>query len=253
MGDAPPSESKYNIKIWHLAMQRTTQVVANSEFIQSKILKQHVSKSKVNKIYSLVPSRLSSTAIQVSQGYQKDNQLIYVGQLSEEKGLWELLRAFTKTDNTNLNLIILGDSRYSKSFKKELEQWVNLANLNRKIAFLGQVPDPFPFYKQALVHVAPSIWDEPLANVVLEAKKAGIPSIVFPSGGLPEMVRHKIDGYICRDKTPEALSEAIEWMISDKERLKAMGKSTFEDCEIRFGRQRFLQEWANIYLNTLRS
>jgi glycosyltransferase involved in cell wall biosynthesis len=253
MGDAPPIDSIYNIKIWHLAMSRTTQVVAISEFIRNRVLEQGVNKVKVAKIYNLPPSRLSKINNQSytqQQDQRKSNQLIYVGQLSEEKGLWQLLKAFKKLGK--YHLMIVGDSRYSSGFRKELENWVKSEGLDQ-LTFYGQVPDPFPLYQQASVHIAPSMWDEPLGNVVLEAKKAGVPSIVFPSGGLPEMVRHQVDGYICQDKTPEALAEAIEWMLSDEDQLKAMGKSAQEDYETRFGKQRFLQEWANIYLNTLRS
>jgi glycosyltransferase involved in cell wall biosynthesis len=254
MGDAPPIDSSYNIKVWHLALLRTTKVVANSEFIKSKILEQGINEAKIAKIYSLPPSRLSSinNQVNIKQENKKElNQLIYVGQLSKEKGLWELLKAFKKI--SSFHLAIIGDSRYSSGFRKQLEEWVKSEGLAHQVTFYGQVADPFPFYQQAVLHIAPSIWDEPLANVVLEAKKAGIPSIVFPSGGLPEMVRHQVDGYICRNKTPEALAEAIEWMVSDEWRLKAMGKSALEDYETRFGKQRFLEEWANIYLNTLRT
>ncbi|MDB9347413.1 glycosyltransferase family 4 protein [Nodularia spumigena] len=250
MGDAPPIDSSYNIKIWHLAMIRTTQVVANSKFIKNKILQQNISKSKVKKIYSLSPLRLSSTNSE-EEGKKKSNQLLYVGQLSEEKGLWELLHAVKKINKCHL--MILGDSRYSSNFRKELEGWVKSESLDHQITFYGQVRDPFPFYQQSFVHIAPSIWDEPLANVVLEAKKTKIPSVVFPSGGLPEMVRHQIDGYICRDKTPDALAEAIEWMLSDGDRLANMGKSAYEDYETRFGRKRFLREWANIYLEPVKN
>ena len=252
MGDAPPIDSSYNIKVWHLAILRTTKVVANSEFIKSKILKQGINEAKIPKVYSLPPSRLPSIDNQgnIKQDKTKNlNQLIYVGQLSKEKGLWELLKALKKINS--FHLAIIGDSRYSSGFRKELEEWVKSESLSNQVTFYGQVADPFPFYQQAVLHIAPSIWDEPLANVVLEAKKAGIPSVVFPSGGLPEMVRHQVDGYICRDKTPEALAEAIEWMTSDEWRLKTMGKSALEDYETRFGKQRFLEEWANIYLNTL--
>ena len=115
---------------------------------------------------------------------------------------------------------------------------------------MGQVDDPTAFYAKSLIHIAPSITEEPLGMVVLEAKKVGTPSIVFPSGGLPEMVRHRIDGYVCRDKTPEALVEAIEWMMSDRDRLSKMGMAAIDDYETRFGRSRFLQECSKIYLST---
>ena len=40
--------------------------------------------------------------------------------------------------------------------------------------------------RQCEVLVAPSLIEEALGLVVMEAKMAGLPSIVFPSGGLPD-------------------------------------------------------------------
>jgi glycosyltransferase involved in cell wall biosynthesis len=177
--------------------------------------------------------------------------LVYVGQVTERKGLWQLLQAFNKIKGYDLDII--GASRNDTDFKQKLEKWVESHNLSAQVHFRGQVDDPTEFYAKSLIHIAPSIYDEPLGMVVLEAKKVGTPSIVFPSGGLPEMVRHGIDGYICRDKTPEALVEAIEWMLSDRDRLIRMGEAARDDYESRFGRERFLQEWAKIYLTALQS
>jgi len=160
--------------------------------------------------------------------------------------LWHLLQSFGK--NQEQDLTIVGCSVYDANFRNQLEDWVKFHNLQERVHFLGQVDDPTMYYAKALIHVAPSIVQEALGMVVLEAKKVGTPSIVFPSGGLPEMIRHGVDGYICRDKTPEALTEAIEWMLADRDRLIKMGEAARKDYETRFGRERFLQEWASIYL-----
>jgi glycosyltransferase involved in cell wall biosynthesis len=245
MGDAPPIDSNYNLKIWHFAMKRTSKVVAVSEFISQQILAQGVSQAKIEKIYCLAPSRLLSINSETSE--TKCERLVYVGQLIKDKGLWSLLHAFSKIRGYHLDIV--GYSRHDTNFRNQLEQWVQSNNLQSQIHFLGQVDDPTIFYTKALIHIAPSIKEEPLGMVVLEAKKAGTPSIVFPSGGLPEMIRHGIDGYICRDKTSEALNEAIEWMLSDRDRLLKMGEAARNDYESRFGRDKFLQAWANIYLS----
>lgn len=243
MGDAPPIDSNYNLKIWHFTMKRSSKVIAVSEFISQQIIAQGVSQAKIKKVYNLAPSRLFSSEIKNS----KREGLVYVGRLAENKGLWHLLQAFSK--NQEQDLTIVGCSLYDTNFRNQLEDWIKFNNLQDRVHFLGQVDDPTIHYAKALVHVAPSIVKEALGMVVLEAKKVGTPSIVFPSGGLPEMVRHGIDGYICRDKTSEALAEAIEWMLSDRDRLLKMGEAARNDYEARFGRDRFLQEWANVYLD----
>ncbi|BBC24673.1 glycosyltransferase family 4 protein [Pseudanabaena sp. ABRG5-3] len=243
MGDAPPTDSSYNLKIWHFAMKRASKVIAVSEFISQQIIAQGVSQAKITKIYNVAPSRLFPSDI---KSVKRDG-LVYVGRLAENKGLCHLFQAFSKTQEQNLTIV--GCSVYDANFRNQLEDWVKFNNLQERVHFLGQVDDPTIYYAKSLIHVAPSIVQEALGMVVLEAKKVGTPSIVFPSGGLPEMIRHGIDGYICRDKTPEALTEAIEWMLADRDRLSKMGEAARHDYETRFGRERFLQEWANSYLD----
>jgi glycosyltransferase involved in cell wall biosynthesis len=120
--------------------------------------------------------------------------------------------------------------------------------VHSRVSFLGHVADPSSCYRRAHIHVAPSLWEEPSANVVFEAKRHGAPSIVFDSGGLAELVHHKIDGYICETKTAKSLASAILWMLSDNARLSALAAAARLDSETRFGRSRFLEAWADVYL-----
>jgi glycosyltransferase involved in cell wall biosynthesis len=81
----------------------------------------------------------------------------------------------------------------------------------------------------------------------MEAKVAGTPSVVFPSGGLPEMVRHQVDGFICRDKTVDALVEGLRWCLVDHARLQSLGAAARADSVTRFGHVRFAAAWASVY------
>jgi glycosyltransferase involved in cell wall biosynthesis len=245
MGEVPPLDSVYSLQVWKLAMKQSSKVVAVSEFVRQEILSQDISPSKVEKIYNLAPSRLTLSNSPIENTDRTG--LVYVGQLSESKGLWQLLQAFFEVQGCDLKIV--GGSRYETTFKHELEAWVKSNHLQDRVHFLGYADDPTIFYETSLIHIAPSLVREGLGMIVLEAKKSGTPSIVFPSGGLPEMVRHCIDGYVCRDKTPEALLEAIQWMLSDRDRLAQMSRAARVDYEIRFGQQRFLKEWSRVYLS----
>lgn len=97
--------------------------------------------------------------------------------------------------------------------------------------------------------VVPSNLNEALGMVVLESKALGKPVIVFPRGGLPEMVRHRIDGYVCRDCTTNALLEALQWMISQGSNLATMGIEAHADIKTRFGEDSFREQWASVYLH----
>ena len=77
---------------------------------------------------------------------------------------------------------------------------------------LGFVSDPQRhslIYSAAdlLVHPAPV---DNLPNVVIEAIACGTPVVGFPIGGMPEMVKANVSGWLAKDTTPQALAAAID-------------------------------------------
>ena len=87
---------------------------------------------------------------------------------------------------------------------------------------------------------------------MLEAKKESLPSVVFPVGGIPELIEHRVDGYICRDQTVEALVEGINYLVIDAEMRRAAGTAARRSLEEKFGKERFRREWAELFLTTAR-
>lgn len=255
MGDCVPVDSPFNLRIWRMAMRRSRHVVANSQFVKQAALSAGVAEGKISVIHNLAPS---TTGNEVNSALQREVdecsiRLVYAGAISEHKGLLPLIEAFAVVERNikNLRLDILGGSRYDIYFREELIKLIAEHDLQEAVFLHGHVDDPSAYFQQASIHLAPSVWEEPFANVVLEAKREGLPSIIFPSGGLPEMIHHQVDGYICKEKSVEALVEGLLWILDDTDRLKRMGKAAGEDSDQRFGRDRFAVAWAGVYLDAV--
>jgi glycosyltransferase involved in cell wall biosynthesis len=122
MVDGVPDDSFYNLQIWRLATKQSSKVVVISKFVEQQVLSQDVPLSKVKKLYSLAPSRTRS--IQPFIQNTELNGLVYVGQVTEHKGLWQLLYAFNEIQEYGFELIIIGSSRYDINFRQQLENWV---------------------------------------------------------------------------------------------------------------------------------
>jgi glycosyltransferase involved in cell wall biosynthesis len=73
----------------------------------------------------------------------------------------------------------------------------------------------------ALLHSAPV---DNFPNVVLEALACGTPTIAMPVGGLPEMVRPGVSGWLADEATPMGLGQAVDRAVRDM----ALGKSLRE-------------------------
>jgi glycosyltransferase involved in cell wall biosynthesis len=94
--------------------------------------------------------------------------------------------------------------------------------------------------------VAPTLAEEPLGNVVVEAKNAARPTIVFPSGGLPEMIEHGVDGYVCSDKSVDALEAAFRAYLIEPGKCEREGAAAKNSLQ-RLGVAQFTERWNAIY------
>lgn len=155
--------------------------------------------------------------------------VLYLGQLSAEKGVDRLVEAARAlcAERDDVRVLIGGNFAWQNPFATDLMDALALDGLDGRIRFLGFVEDTESLHALASVLAVPSVWDEPLSNVVGEAKRAGVPSVVFPSGGLLELVlRQGADGVVCRDTSPEALADGLRQVLDlTPEALAACGEA----------------------------
>jgi glycosyltransferase involved in cell wall biosynthesis len=100
----------------------------------------------------------------------------------------------------------------------------------------------------ASVHCLPSRPEqkEGFTVATLEAKRAGLPSVVTQSGALPEMVRHTVDGWVCPETTAAAVAEGLKYFLADRDRLRRAGEEA-RASELAFSRIEFARQWAEIF------
>jgi glycosyltransferase involved in cell wall biosynthesis len=250
MGDCPPTESGFQSWLWRKLAGRSNRIVAISNFVASRAQEARIVKGAISVIYNLAPTRaLGERTRTGANPSHAMNRIVYVGAIAEHKGLLPLIDAFAclASEDATLRLDLAGGSRYDTQFREQLKSTLRDRGLLERACFHGHVSDPASLYERAAVHVAPSICEEAAGNVVLEAKTVGTPSVVFPSGGLPEMIRHGIDGYVCRERSVDALVEGIRWCLADPTRWGGLSAQARRDSEARFGPARFASAWAAVY------
>jgi len=83
----------------------------------------------------------------------------------------------------------------------------------KTVSFINNPPMLAKYYSAADVLLYPSIADNcPL--VVLEAMACGLPVVSFNTGGIPELVEHKINGYISEYKNQNDLEVGIKYLVN---------------------------------------
>lgn len=250
LGDGPPVNSSVQMMIWKRFVQAASKIVAISKYIKLESLAAapQLIHHKVKVIHNLAP--LGEQKAVESSFDENLQHIVYLGQITREKGVFEFVQAagILLKQRQDLCFHLVGGSPHTNDIHQELLDLGSSLGVSQRVQFHGWVNNARNFLQQAKVHVAPSVWEEPLGNVVMEAKREGTPSVVFPSGGLPEMIDHKINGFICQDKTPNSLAEGIAWVLDNPMATnQTLRQQVAADYEARFGETRFLSAWANIY------
>ena len=131
-------------------------------------------------------------------------KFVYLGTLSEKKGVYWLLESFEKVKNEDAELYIAG--------KGELENVVrDYCSMDSRIHFVGflEEADMNQLLEKMHVLVCPSLWDEPFGRVVLDAYKHAMPVIASKRGALSELVDDGKTGRLIEANSQE-LCLAIE-------------------------------------------
>ncbi|MDR1517920.1 MAG: glycosyltransferase [Dysgonamonadaceae bacterium] len=83
-----------------------------------------------------------------------------------------------------------------------------------KSTHLGYVPfdKMTDYYRAADIFLTPSLFEN-LPNTIMEAMACGTPCVGFDVGGIPEMIDHKKNGYVCQYQDAEALAKGILWTL----------------------------------------
>jgi glycosyltransferase involved in cell wall biosynthesis len=145
-----------------------------------------------------------------------DLRIGYVGRLAPSKGVENLLQAVSRLEQSNWRLVVAG--RGKPEYEAYLKQ--HYGN-NPNIEFLGFV-DPHEAYRQIDVLVVPSLWEEPLGMVVLEAYYHGLPVIASRCGGLPEIIEPGRTGILYEPSDPHGLSTALNQLLEQSSLVQEM-------------------------------
>jgi len=170
---------------------------------------------------------------------------VYVGRLSEEKGVRTLLEAWRHVDG--LTLKILGDG----PLRNELEEQARQAAL--AVEFLGFRPreEIMKVIGDAALQVIPSECYEGFPMVVLEAYACGTPILASRIGSLDEIVVEGKSGVKFEPGNPGDLARKLNELRADRSHLQAMRRTTRKCFDEHYTADRNYRELLDIYLRAL--
>ena len=139
--------------------------------------------------------------------------ILFVGDVRGIKGAQVLLDAYAVMENPP-PLVLIG-RRCSDGPTKLPANVIALEEWSHDLVMHA--------WSRAALGVAPSIWPEPCATVVLEGMAMGKPMVVTDVGGMPDMVDHGVTGLVVPPGDAAALAQAMTTLVEDPSLRRRMG------------------------------
>lgn len=165
--------------------------------------------------------------------------ILYVGRLSGEKGIPDLLKAvsgLSAENNNTPSLEVVGEG----PDERELKTMAETLGISDRVTFCGFLPhgsDLWEVFDRNDVLVVPS-HTEGLPRVIGEGMSRGLPIVATEVGGIPELIMDGNNGLLVEPGNVHSLRRAIERVLTDahlRSRLVNQGLKTAK--ELSFERQ----------------
>jgi len=170
-----------------------------------------------DRIVSVVPNFIDTDLFKPMSEITKKSGLIgFVGRLSEQKNLINLLDAVSRIEGVSLRLIGDGDQRGLLE-KLAAEKKVS-------VEFRGRVThEEIPaLLAECEIFALPSLY-EGLPKALLEAMAIELPILVTPVEGSREIVEHNESGWVCDDTSAEAIFEGLTHLFGMRTSWERLG------------------------------
>jgi glycosyltransferase involved in cell wall biosynthesis len=146
---------------------------------------------------------------------KKGNYFTFIGRLSEEKGIMDLLEVFK--DLKYIDLKIFGDGPLKDKISTHIKQ-EKLKNIELMGFITGKIKIDSIYNSKA--NIISSICNESASIILMECLKLGTPVIGSNMGAIPEFIKDGYNGYIYNYRDLDMLKEKIIkiYSMNEKER-----------------------------------
>ncbi len=153
-------------------------------------------------------------------------KVLYVGRVVPEKGVHVLVQALRLLWERGVVIegVVLGGASFGESAATPyIQQLYKQAPPNLKFQPYCSGAELGERFRQADLFCVPSIWQEALGLVVLEAMASGLPVVASRSGGIPELLAGG-GGMLVERGSAERLADALELLTVDVPRRQRLAR-----------------------------
>lgn len=174
---------------------------------------------------------------------RRKKQIIYVGRITEDKGLEILLNSFTNLNMSNANLLVIGEGEKRIDYQEKYK-------FDSRISWLGsqEKEKVIDHISDSTMLVMSSLWYETFGMVLIEAMSVGTPIIAPNHGGFSEIVIENRNGFTYNRYNSNDLMLKMKQLMELKEdEWNKFSESCFEDYNVKYSKVKNKNALLNIY------
>jgi glycosyltransferase involved in cell wall biosynthesis len=174
-------------------------------------------------------------------GQGRGRYFLFVGRLSQEKGVDAMLAAWKRL-RKKVPLKIVGDGPLASKVGEAAErlsevEWMGRQPKDRVLALM----------KDARALMFPSVWYEGFPMVIAEAYAVGLPVIASDLGSMSSLIDHGRTGLHFHPSDPDDLAAKVEWASLHPAELKRMRQDARSEFEAKYTAERNYRLLMEIY------
>ena len=240
----------YNMKVRNVIIDKFLNRFTDETIYVSKASRESFRKAgyKIDKSI-IIYNAVDADAYTINKDPLNEKIITIVASLNDYKGHIYLLKAMRLAleDISEIKLWVIGDGPLREELKKEVKD----LGIEKSVIFFGKKNNIPELLGKTSVFVLSSL-REGLPVSLVEAMASALPVIGTDTGGIPEIVRNKENGYIVPPCDERALCKAILDMFSNEEKLEKMGQRSRELFERSFSLKHMSNQLDVLYMNLMK-
>jgi glycosyltransferase involved in cell wall biosynthesis len=192
------------------------------------------------------------TAIRHAEGWPQDRPVVlFVGRLSTEKGVLDLLDAWQLLDERSAWLVLVGPDMPAHPWDAgaKARAFIGDHHLQDRVRLYGASTDTAPLYRAADLFVQPSHF-ESFGISVIEAMASGVAVVAAEVGGMRDFLADDRNALLHRPKSPESLAGALRRALDDPDLRARLAGAALQTVREQFDEDALFDRYAALIEST---
>ncbi len=237
----PPPPIPFQRGMFRLWDRLVSKYVVVSKDVQRRLEKLGANPDKILLLYNGINLSLFQYGAQRSNHFVKQHGwpsqsivLGMTGQMIEEKGHFDLIEAIKLLHKAYPNIRLVIGGKQGGPYYQKLASEIENKNLSDIVVFSGWQEDVRSFFSGIDIFVLPSRHEEGFGLVVAQAMAMGLPIIATRSGGVSEVVKDGVTGFLLEKGSFSELANAINLLLESQPMRQSMGTAGRKRIEEQF-------------------